>query len=195
MPETSEFKNDKSYLMEVCKGLEELRVSNKHDVRQSQTEAFTGVNRSTSELNKLFFTISSLLIPTIYTLVSLNETRTALSAGKQSGFLVISLASLLVSLIFGTIHVVVDINFYKKWLRSETRKSRIWSSTSFWPGVPTPEQIKTYFDDYETKSKEITTITEQTPTETPETWLLLQGVFMISGLILLSIVAIMLLPT
>ncbi len=133
-------RENEQYLTDTCKGLEELRVSNKRNLRESQVIALNSLNKTLSDINKYFFTISTLLIPIIFSLINLPEIKKRLSNGD--GVLIkMSLIFLMLSLLFGLIHMLADYKFYKKWLQNLEKKLEKWSAISFWPGNPLPEMV------------------------------------------------------
>jgi hypothetical protein len=188
-----DLKSDRDYLRSVCEGLERLRIGNKSDIRESQIEAYTGVNRITSELNKYLFTLATLLIPIIFSLITIDIVRQKLNKG-DSTLISYSLVFLLLSIIAGFAHMFAEYKFFKKWLGIEERKSKQWSLISFWPGVPAPEKIKNYINEYDQAKNRVDEISLDMEKESPTVYLILQGFCLFFGLASIGIIVFRLLP-
>jgi len=182
MAENDTLKNNPNYLLDVCKGLEELRRGNKNDIKQSQIEAFLGANQVVSNINKYFFTVATLLIPIIFSLVTIDEIRRKLNQG-DSVLVVLSIIFLFLSLIAGFIHMLVEYKFFRKWLKEEDRKLKLWSSTSFWPSVPLPDKIKDYINEYDSTKSKTDDISSEMEQESQTIYLIAQGTFWFIGVV------------
>lgn len=148
--DSNALKNNPIYLSDTCKALEELRRANKDDIRQSQTQAFLGANKVVSDLNKYLFTVATLLIPILFSLVTVDEIRKRLNPGDNI-LIILSIFFLFLSLILGFIHMFSEYKFFRKWLKNEEKKLKVWSSTSFWPGAPSADKINEYIKEYDSK--------------------------------------------
>ena len=177
----------------VCEGLERLRIGNKSDIRESQIEAFTGINKLTSEINKYLFTIATLLIPIIFSLVTIDIVRQKLNKG-DSTLISYSLVFLLLSIIAGFIHMLAEYKFFRKWLGLEEKKLKQWSLISFWPGVPAPEKIKDYINEYNQAKNKVDEISLDMEKESSIIYLILQGFCLVIGIASIGIIVFRLLP-
>src|SRR5690606_28746680 len=122
---------DHNYLLKVCQGLEQLRVGNKSDIRQSQTEAYHGENKVLSDLNKYLFGFATLLVPIIFSLSSVDEIRKNLD--NSDGLLIeLSLIFLFSSLIAGLMHIISEYKFFNRWHKNQDKKLKRWATISFW---------------------------------------------------------------
>jgi len=177
--------NDPNYLLDVCKGLEELRRANKDDVKQSQLEAFAGANTITSNLNKYLFTVASLLIPIIFSLISVNEIKQRLNQG-DSVLIVLSLSFLFLSLIVGFIFMISEYMYFKKWLKNTERKLEKWSSSSFWPCTPpSAGDINGYLTEYNLLKSRTDEISLEMEKESSSVFLIIQGFCWLIGVVLM----------
>ncbi len=186
-------KDDRDYLRSVCEGLESLRVRNKTEIRESQIKAYNGVNKITSDLNKYFFTLSTLLIPIIFSLVSVNVIRQRLNKA-DSMLITISLLFLIVSIIFGFVHHRVEYIFYVKMLKNKTKQLKMWSAISFWPADPSPEKIRNYFNEYESIRKKTTEIEEEMEVSSSLIPFVLQGFCLLVGIMSIMSIVFRILP-
>jgi len=181
------FKNDPNYLLKVCEGLEELRRGNKNDIRESQVKQVDGLNRVISDINKYLLTVATALIPIIFSLVTINEIRQKLNQ-KDGNLIAAAIVLLFISLVFGFIHMITESSFFRKGIRSEEKKLKMWSSTSFWPGVPSPSKIKEYIEEYDSIKKNVDKILSEMPMESTNNFLVAQGVSWLLGLLFIVFV-------
>lgn len=180
-------RNDPRYLVESVKALEELRSGNKDDIRVSQVMAVESANRTVTAINKYLFSISSVLIPFFTALVSFDELSRNLT-NTDRGIAVTSLIFLGASLVFGLLHMVTDVIFYRFWVKDQDQKLKIWSSTSFFPS--NPFKIKDYIDEYDLMKTRSDKISENTMQESLHIFLFLQGLFVLASLVLILVVGV-----
>ncbi len=188
-----DLKKDPSYLLKVCEGLEELRKGNKADIRESQIEAFNGLNKVTSDLNKYLLTVSTALIPIIFSLVTINEIRQKLNQ-RDGALIAVAIIFLFASLVLGFIHMISESRFFKKWIKFEDKKLKLWASTSFWPSAPIPTKIKEYIDEYDLIRKKVDEISTDMEKESTNIFLIGQGAAWLVGVLLVIIVTLGKLP-
>ncbi|QQG41859.1 MAG: hypothetical protein HYV90_00905 [Candidatus Woesebacteria bacterium] len=179
-------RNDNTYLLEVCQGLEQLRVGNKSDIKQSQVEAFLAGNKVVSDLNKYFFGFATLLVPIIFSFSTVDEVRQKLDK-SDSLLLELSLIFLFSSLVSGLLHMASEYKFFKRWLKNQDKKLKQWASVSFWPSTPTPSKISQYLNEYESIKKETEIIDMENESESNLVHLIMQGTFWLIGIMLLII--------
>ena len=174
-------KSNSDYFLSVCKGLEDLRRGNKEDIRQSQIKALEGGNKVVSDLNKYLFAVATLLVPIIFSFVTINEARERLTT-TDSFLITLSIVFLLFSIGAGFSHMITEYLFFKKWLGNQDRKLKLWATVSFWPGAPLPEKIKDYIQEYNSiKARTEDIASEIEKEESPVIYLILQGVFWLIG--------------
>lgn len=181
-----------NYLIGVVEGLEELRRGNKDDIRQSQIHAHELLNTTVSSLNKYFFTIASLLVPLLISLVTVNDVRQRIDA-KSSVLIAISLISLTASVVIGVGHIVSDYHFLKGWYKEESKKLKLWSK-SFWPGVPIPSKIEGYIEEYNSTLEQVDKVTAAMDHQSTNIYIIGQGTFLFIGIFLIAIIVFRLLP-
>lgn len=186
-------KNSPDYLLNVCKGLEDLRQGNKEDIRQSQIEALVGGNKVVSDLNKYLFTVATLLIPIIFSLLGVNEIRERLDQ-RDSVLIGASIIFLLLSLVGGFLHMISEIRFFKRWLKNTERRLKLWASISFWPSVPTADKIKDYIKEYDSIKSRTDDILSEMEEESTRIFIFSQGIFWVAGIVLIAIIAFRQLP-
>lgn len=181
-------KHNSAYLLEVCKGLETLRQDNKRDIRESQKEAVSGANKTLSDLNKYLFTVATLLIPIIFSLVGIKDIRESINP-EDSILLKEAILFLFISLLIGFCHMMSEVGFYRKWLMNAEERLKLWSSISFFPGVPTAKQVGKYIKEYEGMIVKIDSISSEMKKQSTTIFIFLQGIFWTIGVILIVIVA------
>ena len=187
------FRNDPNYLLKVCEGLESLRQGNKNDIRESQIEAFNGTNKIVSDLNKYLFTVGTLLIPILFSLVTIGDIRQRLDQ-RDSVLIMLSLVFLFTSLVSGFVHMISELKYFRKWLKNQDKKLRLWATTSFWPSDPSPEKIKDYINDYDSLKQKSDDIALEMEKESTMIFLIFQGVFWFIGIIPIVIIIFRYLP-
>lgn len=186
-------REDPTYLLRVCEGLEQLRVGNKNDIRQSQTEAYLGGNKVVSDLNKYLFSFTTVLIPVIFSLLSVTEIMKSLD--KFDGLLIqLALVFLFSSLLAGLLHMVAEYKFFDKWLKNQNSKLKLWSSTSFWPSAPIPSKIEEYITEYDSMKKQADDIEDEMQNKSYLTNLIMQCVLSLTGILFLIITIFRILP-
>lgn len=188
-----QIKRDPKYWWSVCEGLERLRIGNKNDIRQSQTEAFEELNKVVGNFSKYLFTIAALLIPIIFSLVTSDSIRKRLDQ-RDSVWISVALILLSASLVAGLVHMISEYKYNKNWLKNCEKRLKIWASSSFWPSVPTPENIGKYMMEYEETRNKTDEIQSEIDRQSNLLFLVLQGIFLLFGMAPLVMVAIKLLP-
>lgn len=178
---------DKEYLSDICKGLEDLRQGNKSDIRQSQIEAFSASNTVLSDLNKYLFYATTLLIPLIFSIVGIESFKNKLTQGDIA-LIKASLVFLFFSLIVGFCHMISDVIYYRKWQKNTERQLKLWSTTSFWPGVPIGSKIEDYINEYESIRSRTDDIASEMESQSTIIFILMQGIFWMSGAVLITLI-------
>lgn len=188
----NKLKSNPDYLIGIPKGLEELRRGNKEVIRQSQIFAVSEINKIVSNLNRYFFTIALLLIPIIFSLVTLSNVREILNNG-DSVLISEAFIFLLASLLCGLAHMLHEYFYWKKAEINFENQIKTWS-VSFWPGVPLPSKIAGYIEEYNKTVKKVDEISAKLPKETLPIFLILQFTFLFIGIAQLASIAFRLLP-
>lgn len=178
-------------LIDICKGLEQLRVDNKASIRQSQIEALRTANMTVVNINKYLLTVATLLVPIIFSFTTIREISRTLNS-TDGLLLKISLVFLGASIAFGFIHMFFEVKYYRDWLKNDTSKLKLWSSTSFWPG--NQNKAENYVEEYNSIKKEVDNISSEQPGESSNIPILFQGTFWFMALVFLAIVVWHLLP-
>lgn len=180
----------KEELIDITKGLENLRQSNKSDLRESQVYSLTSLNQTVSNINKHFFLIATLLIPYAGALVGIDEIR--LKFSEIDKMLVLeTLLLVLSSIIFGLLHMLEDAKFYKQWLENVDSRLRIWSSSTFWPSDP--RKAEAYVEEYTEKQKKTDQIQASAKKESATWPIKLQGFLLFLAIVYIVIIGIRLL--
>ncbi len=164
--------------------LERLRQANKNDIRESQATAHSLLTSAWSSLNKNLFLVASLFIPLISSFVINSDVRSLMG---QSGILLIKEALVLTiaSIAFGFLHIIAESRYYDKWLEISDKRLRLWSQTSFWPGIPT--DFPRYINEYETIRKESDGIQETIPKRNTSVPILFQGTSLFLSVIVICV--------
>ena len=173
-----------SDLKDYAIALERLRQANKNDIRESQATAHSLLTSAWSSLNKNLFLVASLFIPLISSFVINSDVRSLMG---QSGILLIKEALVLTiaSIAFGFLHIIAESRYYDKWLEISDKRLRLWSQTSFWPGIPT--DFPRYINEYETIRKESDGIQETIPKRNTSVPILFQGTSLFLSVIVICV--------
>lgn len=162
----------KEELTDITKGLENLRQGNKSDLRESQVYSLTSLNQTVSNINKHFFLIATLLIPYAGALVGIDEINSKLDeVDRMLTFEMLALV--LASILFGILHMIEDVKFYKSWLENVDARLKIWSSSAFWPS--NLNKAKDYVEEYSKKQEKTDKIQESAKKESPAWAIKMQG--------------------
>lgn len=186
-------KNDQPTLRDICKELENSRKDNKSADREAQIEALHSLIITISNFSKYIFTIVTLLIPIIFSLVTNNDIKNHLDQ-RDSVLIIGSLIFLFVSFLLGLTNMVFEIIFYRKWLKNQNKKLQLWSSTTFWPADTRPEKVQGYIKEHNSLVKMANEIEESLEKESSFIFLIGQVVFLIIGIIPIIIIIFRQLP-
>ena len=152
-----------------------------------------GGNKVVSDLNKYLFTVATLLIPIIFSLLGVNEIRERFDQ-RDDILIGASIIFLLLSLVGGFLHMISEIRFFRKWLKNTERRLKLWASISFWPSVPTADKINDYIKEYDSIKARTDDISSEMEEESTMIFIFSQGIFWVAGILLIAIIAFRQLP-
>jgi hypothetical protein len=171
---------------DVAKGIESLRQGNKSDLRESQVYALAAHNKSISDINKYLFTIASLLIPLVASLIGIEDIRKNLNQVDKA-IIIESIVLIIFSVLFGFIHTITDALFFKTWLDNVEERLKLWSTTSFWP--TNPSNVANHLDEYESLRKKADHIQDKIARTSSRLPIFIQGLCLLFAILLIAVVA------
>lgn len=178
--DSGERRRKEDNLKDLTKALEKLRQDNAKSLRQSHLFAVSSANQIWSEIGKTMFSVSALIITIFTAVLGLSEIRDALDVSAKI-FIGHSLIFLLLSMVLGFLHMLVETNFFVERAKNKAEQLRIWSYTSFWPSDPT--RMAEYIEEYNKMKQQTDALESSLDPKSTDIFLYLQGIFGATALI------------